>query len=369
MSCSHLLDAASVFNCRWLYYTQGMQRHACRGHRRTSEDIGGHRRAPEDIGFAQRIKMTPSWHANDARSVECVRVRPEMTLQIKLAALREFFAIPAEAPLVPAMEEMLQLMAIPLEGSLAEQVDKLVNSTGIVLARTTPCGSGTGLWKCSPSSEKSPGMAPSALRRPNASVTTPACRLPLPRCLSCQTQPASAPVLFTRLHTDGIGATVDNMFQAVEYASRRRWNYGGAVTPQGSELRSSSHHASHAAALDFFFGRKPLVTPDALHADLPGSSRVTTVETVEALDAMTMPLPPGKHLWLTQTHPRFPWQPPSFAMLAALHAGAACSLARYGRRLRFAPGRRSVAMHLRRGDISPGTQGGIRCKPRQQPGR
>ena len=184
-------------------------------------------------------------------------------------------------------------------------------------------------------------MAPSSLR-PNATVTTPACRSPLPRCLSCQTQPASAPVLFTRLHLDGIGTTVDNMFQAVEYASRRRWNYGGAVTPQGSELRTSSHHASHAVALDFFFGRKPLVTPAALHAGLPG---VTTVATVEALDAMTKPLPPGKHLWLTQTHPRFSWQPPSLAVLAALHAGAACSLARYGRHLRFAPGRRSVAMH------------------------
>ena len=198
-----------------------------------------------------------------------------------------------------------------------------------------------GLWKCSPSSEKSHRMAPSSLR-PNATVTTPACRSPLPRCLSCQTQPASAPVLFTRLHLDGIGTTVDNMFQAVEYASRRRWNYGGAVTPQGSELRTSSHHASHAVALDFFFGRKPLVTPAALHAGLPG---VTTVATVEALDAMTKPLPPGKHLWLTQTHPRFSWQPPSLAVLAALHAGAACSLARYGRHLRFAPGRRSVAMH------------------------
>ena len=153
---------------------------------------------------------------------------------------------------------------------------------------------------------------------------------------------------------------------AVVYASRLGWNYGGAVNPHGSQLSSSSHNASHAVALNFFFGRAPLVNTAAPYANLRGSSRVTTVATVEALDAMTRPLSPGTRLWLTQTHPRFPWQPPSTAMLAALRAGAACSLARYRRHLRFAPGRRTVAVHLRRGDVSPSTSGN-RCTPRPGP--
>ena len=214
-------------------------------------------------------------------------------------------------------------------------------------------------------------VAPSTSRQVtpfNATASSiPACRPLLPsRCLLCHMHPATVPVLFTQLHRDGIGTTVDNMFLAVVYASRRGWNYGGAVNPQGSQLSSSSHNASHAVALNFFFGRAPLVNTAAPYANLRGSSRVTTVATVEALDAMTRPLSPGTRLWLTQTHPRFPWQPPSTAMLAALRAGAACSLARYRRHLRFAPGRRTVAVHLRRGDVSPSTSGN-RCTPRPGP--
>ena len=217
-------------------------------------------------------------------------------------------------------------------------------------------------------------VAPSTSRQVtpfNATASSvPGCRPLLPsRCLLCHMHPATVPVLFTQLHRDGIGTTVDNMFSAVVYASRRGWNYGGAVHPQGSQLSSSSHNASHAAALNFFFGRAPLVKVNtaAPYANLRGSNRVTTVATVEALDAMTRPLSPGTRLWLTQTHPRFPWQPPSTAMLAALRAGAACSLARYRRHLRFAPGRRTVAMHLRRGDVSPSTSGQRRCTPRPGP--
>ena len=54
-----------------------------------------------------------------------------------MVALSEFFGL-TSAPLLDTIAKMNGIMEIPSEGSLLEQVDKLVSKTGVVPASTTP---------------------------------------------------------------------------------------------------------------------------------------------------------------------------------------------------------------------------------------
>ena len=88
-----------------------------------------------------------------------------MTLQMKVAALREFFGL-LEEPLLAALAQMREVMGLQSEGSLPEQVDKLVRETGVGLAVTTPVALPA---QVSPVTAQTPSPAAATASHPSSS--------------------------------------------------------------------------------------------------------------------------------------------------------------------------------------------------------
>lgn len=212
-------------------------------------------------------------------------------------------------------------------------------------------------------------------------------------CFACQMHPRGSPVLYQGERTDGTGSSLMSMINAAAYAARRGWNYGGVIRNTGSRgeralasalatkvVRTSERLTGHGQpfdpAVEFFLGDRRLIHTNFVvsmntslvirlsHKFNPsaGGSTPLIEEMTRKLASIKDPLPPSLSNIIL---------PSSFMNLslfengdsrvldnfftapfrAALRASAACSLSKRNM-WHFEDGRPSVAMHVRRGDVT-----------------
>ncbi|KAL1527840.1 hypothetical protein AB1Y20_009220 [Prymnesium parvum] len=230
------------------------------------------------------------------------------------------------------------------------------------------------------SSHHSPSPAPQPLACP---------------CVACELHGARAPRLYHGERTDGTGSSLLSMLNAAAYAASRGWNYGGilrntgphssarellgpvhAGKPVTGAQRMTGHGQPFDPAIEFFLGSPRLIheridTPanrtlvvrlERRFSVAAGGSAPLIREMTSKLKALPPPPPdaavvlPGYFMDLSHfaepgraegVYDAF-FSPP---FRAALRASAACGLS--ARPVwHFDASRPSVAMHVRRGDVT-----------------
>ncbi|KAL3929592.1 MAG: hypothetical protein SGPRY_001898, partial [Prymnesium sp.] len=201
--------------------------------------------------------------------------------------------------------------------------------------------------------------------------------------------PASVPTLYQAERTDGTGSSVQNMMYGAAFAAVRGWNYGGILRNSGStssvrellgaigagktvstSLRMTGHGQPFDPAVSFFFGTLELIQKTISTArnhtfaiklkrkfnPATGGSTPMIEEMLMKLMALKDPLTgisaivlPATLLDLSRFVSLDEFFNPPFR--AALRASAACSISKV-REWHFTDWRPSVALHVRRGDVT-----------------
>jgi len=103
-------------------------------------------------------------------------------------------------------------------------------------------------------------------------------------CIVCSLHPASAPMFVHPQRPDGVGATLQQMIYAAAFAHSRGWNYGGALGP----LDRSPHGFSTRLAAQWLFGSADVLVPKA--PSRPGHHSIIKVNDIRLA---TSSLPPN----------------------------------------------------------------------------